>query len=299
MLFYNYKGSAEPWFGRDPYFLSCGREVDGTILFSQPEIALFDRLYHGGTSGGGYPDFIVSGSLGGDDAGLDVHIITAQKGLPQPAKSHVYLAWVDSALTSGLLNQHHSSGLPEGAAPLLELTIKDQGQSFLLPSLAATGDVSFLRSIQPRPQRGFSVNIVLEKHHLSRAGDVLFRSEHMSLAVSELSGQPQPPLYFAFSDSNGTAFNASVGKVCTSMMLSSSISELSIIVDGGAGLVFFVVNGTFCDDGWFWVDNNMGPVPASSNLTLSPDYHGTVVHFSIYDKALRTSEAVALNRYHT
>ena len=61
MLYYNNPGGG--WYGRDPYFLSCGREVvyeDGRfdILWSQPEIVLYDREYRGGTSGGGYPDFI-------------------------------------------------------------------------------------------------------------------------------------------------------------------------------------------------------------------------------------------------
>merc|ERR1712196_282287 len=59
---------------RNPYFLSSGIEIPPTqveqqqprgthasvptILWSQSELALFDRQYHGGTSAGGYPDFI-------------------------------------------------------------------------------------------------------------------------------------------------------------------------------------------------------------------------------------------------
>jgi hypothetical protein len=44
-----------------PYFLSAGREAaDGQVLWSQPEVALYDHV-HVGTSTGGYPDFVNGG----------------------------------------------------------------------------------------------------------------------------------------------------------------------------------------------------------------------------------------------
>jgi len=45
MLYYNNKNGGS--FGRDPYWLSCGIEVNDTILWSQPEIVLYDRSFHG------------------------------------------------------------------------------------------------------------------------------------------------------------------------------------------------------------------------------------------------------------
>ena len=137
MLYYNNKGGG--WYGRDPYFLTIGREVVGSattngvshsfwcfhvficvslvfltlvcfsprsfmfaqelpeILWSQPEIAVYDREYRGGTSGGGYPDFIFVNATGTMNpttttpAPPSVYITTAQKGLPHPAKSRSYL----------------------------------------------------------------------------------------------------------------------------------------------------------------------------------------------------------------
>ena len=45
MLYYNNKNGGS--FGRDPYWLSCGIEFNNTILWSQPEIVLYDRSFHG------------------------------------------------------------------------------------------------------------------------------------------------------------------------------------------------------------------------------------------------------------
>lgn len=46
-----------------------GREVGNTILWSQPEVAVYDRFYHGGTSAGGYPDFLFTYANGSRSEG--------------------------------------------------------------------------------------------------------------------------------------------------------------------------------------------------------------------------------------
>ena len=57
LLFYNNAGNS---FGqRNPYWLACGIEAAGSgILWSQPEIVIYDRYNHGDRPG--YPDFIQS-----------------------------------------------------------------------------------------------------------------------------------------------------------------------------------------------------------------------------------------------
>ena len=61
MLFYNDAGAGYSSGTRNPYWMTAGIEVAGHgILWAQPEVALYDRYNHGGTSGGGYPDFIQS-----------------------------------------------------------------------------------------------------------------------------------------------------------------------------------------------------------------------------------------------
>jgi len=57
LLYYNNAGNS---FGqRNPYRLACGIEAPGSgILWSQPEIVIYDRYNHGNRPG--YPDFIQS-----------------------------------------------------------------------------------------------------------------------------------------------------------------------------------------------------------------------------------------------
>eukprot|EP01047_Picozoa_sp_COSAG01_P007549 COSAG01_NODE_288_length_19394_cov_29.544960_6_plen_107_part_00 len=79
MLFYNNMGRNGE--GRNPYWLASGIEAGGEILWSQPEIVLFDRFacsrlpvvslhanndnahrYHSVPEAGGYPDFLEFGN---------------------------------------------------------------------------------------------------------------------------------------------------------------------------------------------------------------------------------------------
>ena len=55
LLYYNNLGRAGE--GRNPYWLAAGLEAGGEILWSAPEVGLFDR-YHSLPEAGGYPDFI-------------------------------------------------------------------------------------------------------------------------------------------------------------------------------------------------------------------------------------------------
>ena len=105
MLYYNTKSGGS--FGRDPYWLTSGLEVNDTILWSQPEIVLYDRSYHGGTSAGGYPDILFPNFDGDlddlpDDPPIDdVRIIASQKGMPSKV-SIVFLSKIEPNLLQGL-----------------------------------------------------------------------------------------------------------------------------------------------------------------------------------------------------
>ena len=44
--------------------ITAGVEAAGGVLWSQPEVALSARTFHGGTSAEGYPDFIFSSGGG-------------------------------------------------------------------------------------------------------------------------------------------------------------------------------------------------------------------------------------------
>jgi hypothetical protein len=128
LIWYNNRAS------RDPYFLSAGREVavavtagsatanaasnattitttttsssssdqQFQILWSQPELVLYDRV-HVGTSAGGYPVFVNGAGAGGGGGG-GTFITVSQKAVPG-LKSTAYIHRVDEELLNQLFGQ--------------------------------------------------------------------------------------------------------------------------------------------------------------------------------------------------
>jgi hypothetical protein len=133
---------------RDPYFLSAGREAaDGQILWSQPEVGLYDHV-HLGTSAGGYPDFVngggadaawagkgvgstasasSTGSTGaGGGTGGGTFITVSQKQVPG-VNSTAYIHRVDDDLLSHLFGQFEASGPPSEERLVATVTAADAG----------------------------------------------------------------------------------------------------------------------------------------------------------------------------
>jgi hypothetical protein len=70
-LYYNNHKTGYAANSRNPYWLAAGHEVDGsTILWSQPEIALYDLLDPADRPG--YPDFIEHQTADGE---FDVYVV--------------------------------------------------------------------------------------------------------------------------------------------------------------------------------------------------------------------------------
>jgi len=296
MLYYNNHGGG--WYGRDPYFLACGREVEGTfgpkglpeILWSQPEIVLYDREYRGGTSGGGYPDFIFVES---SESNLtEVYITAAQKGLPQPAKSRSYLSRVEPTLVEGLLSQHDRRSLPVRKIPLLDIDTKKMNMPLNRPMLPATGNAP------QTAQQGFSVMLLLSDHSThARPGDMIFHGEYMALRVGNDKGGLS--LNFSYTDGQEGSFSRSTGPMCTGLLANSGVHHVSIIADGGPNIVSFIVDGIYCDESWsFLPEAGMGEIPAAEFIVHSQDsqYRATVKKLDVYGSALRTSESVIMYR---
>merc|ERR1712100_412619 len=288
------------WYGRDPYFLACGREVNGTfgpsglpeILWSQPEIVLYDREYRGGTSGGGDPDFIFV-DKGTGNVTTEVYISAAQKGLPQPAKSRSYLSRVDPMLIQGLLSQHTASGQPKGQAPLISVDATNMNTPLKRPELPATGNAPLTA------RQGFSIVFSLNGHRAhAKPGDTIFQGEYMTLGVG--SGQGGLGLNFSYIDGRGGSFNGGAGPMCTGLLVQDGTHHVSIVADGGPNIVSFVIDGIYCDGSWsFLPEAGMSEIPATAFTVHSRDkvhYGAAVTKLDMYGAALRTSESVAMYR---
>eukprot|EP00939_MAST-03C_sp_MAST-3C-sp1_P003785 g3785.t1 len=288
MLFYNNAGGGS--FGRDPYFLSCGHETDRSILWSQPEIGIYDREYRGGTSGGGYPDFVFTRNE--SNRFPDVTIVAAQKGLPQPQKSRAYVVNVEPSLIEQLCLQHINAGDISGFTPAVVVDENRLGQNVTSPSLPATGKGA------TREQDGFTI-VMRSVDTLFFGGDessdgVLFESAFLRL-VSGTSPTTKAMMNFTFHDTTGASFNGQLGAMCLSL-LASDVAHgshfFAIVVDAGAGVVSFIVDGVFCDGSWGWIGvAGIDTIPSSGTLVAKTP-------LAIYTRALTTSQLVSMYRGH-
>ena len=299
LLFYNNAGGG--WYGRDPYFLSCGRETllangEVTILWSQPEIILYDSEYRGGTSGGGYPDFIFTDAADAGGGVPNVYITTAQKGIPHPAKSRSYLIQIDPSIIQGLLTQHIASHVPTTIQPILSLKgTTDMNTPTKLKQLPATG------TTPETNQQGFTIIFTVENHGIhALPGNQLISHDYMDLTVGgDVKNVSSLHLNFSYIDGRGSNFQGRTNEMCTGILVAEGKHQISIVADGGANIVSFVIDGVYCDASWSWIPpTGMRDIP-ESNFTVyskSQEYGGTIDMFNVYDRALRTSEIIAMYR---
>src|SRR5262249_47275905 len=78
-----------------------------------------------------------------------------------------------------------------------------------------------------------------------------------------------------------------------------TLHQVVVIVDAGPQLLSFVVDGVHCDGGaarthgWARWEGKLGDVTGRGKLRLAPSLRGEVRRLRVYDRPLRTYEAVA------
>ena len=83
------------------------------------------------------------------------------------------------------------------------------------------------------------------------------------------------------------------------MLTTKQKQHVSIIVDGGPKLITFIIDGILCDGsgqrqfGWGRFSPHLRHANGSRNLLIGPSLKGTVFSVRIYDRFLRTAEAIA------
>jgi len=83
------------------------------------------------------------------------------------------------------------------------------------------------------------------------------------------------------------------------LLKEGQLHHITTIVGGGPNIITFVVDGKLCDGGksrqygWDRFDPKIGDVNGSDKLRLSPSFTGEILSLRVYDRTLRTSEAVA------
>ncbi len=283
LFWFHHHGAHEnPYKGRNPAWLSGGIEKDGFIHWSQPEIVLYDTdpkncLFDPKTGmpgpGGGmsYPDLIEQDGK--------YWITETQKTL---ARVHP----IDPTLLEGLWSQGEvkavaSSGLVLDLGP--ERLKEAEVAMPRLPNLAEGGgfSVDFWITLNELT----ADQIVMDGRDTSGKGLVVSTTEHGTLRMAVTDGE------------HSASWECDRG-----ILQAGRRHHVAAIVDGGPKVISFVVDGVLCDGGetsiygWGRFSPELGDVNGSDTLRVAPGLKGRLDRVRVYDRYLRTSEAVG--NYH-
>ena len=267
---------------RNPVWVSGGVEKDSgkgkVIQWSQPEILLYDddpmiRM--------SYPDLV-------EDKG-NYYITETQKDLArvhQIDKGFLTMLWGQFGN-----NQRTEAGLvTEWSGKTGQFPQKVKAPS--LPDFSVRdAESSDYRS--KNMASGFTVDIAFSLNDLA-AGQVLLDARHVSDKGWHLRTTDQRTLEIVLSDGR----TQSVWACDENVLKAGQNHQVSVIVDGGPRVISFVVDGVLNDGGdqrqfgWGRFNPYLQSVSGASEMVIGPAIHGVVRSVRVYDRALKTSEAI-------
>jgi hypothetical protein len=272
LLWYHNHGRShieEPWKAyqdRNPVWISGGVERDGYIYWSQPEILLYDDVP---TMRMSYPDFIEQ-----DGA---YYVTETQKEM---ARVHP----IDPALLDGLWKQNeHAEVTLKGLATCWR---SDQGgateKKLELPKLLSFKDGGgFTLDLWIRFDSISAGQIVLDSRDGSGIGLVLRTTDRGTIELVMSDGRTQ------------ASWDCDAG-----VLKQHEAQHIAVIVDGGPKLITFVVDGQLNDGGqlrqfgWGRFAPDMREINGLMEADIAVNLQGELISLRVYDRYLRTSEAV-------
>jgi hypothetical protein len=277
--FHNHGGEAvhagpwNPYLGRNPAWVCGGVEKDGQIHWSEPEVLLYDDDPDTRIS---YPDFIEQNGR--------YFVTETQKTI---ARVHE----IDPSLLEGLWTQANG-----GKVASAGLVVEKVGG----PDAAGSGvELPVLADLRTR--RGFSIDLRVWFDELTAGQTILDTRDDagkgMLLAISD-----RATLRLTLSDGRTQAAWDSDPGTGPGTLTVGAWQHVTVIVDAGPRIMMFVVDGVLNDGGavreygWGRFPRDLGDINGARRTTLAPGLLGKIGRFRIYDRALRTSEAVGNSR---
>jgi hypothetical protein len=275
LWFHNHGGR---WFHyRNPAWVSGGVERDGpdgkVIHWSEPEILLYDSDPDARMS---YPDFVEHGG--------SYWVTETQKKV---ARVHQ----VDPSLLEGMWRQHgrHEASEVTTHGLLLSLAGDHCAPGAAAPQLPPLPDLD--------RGGGFTLDVWFEtdtyetRQTLLDARDADGRGVLLEVPGSQGMRTVRLSLTGA---ARQCAWDSDPWQ-----LMGRRRQHVVAIVDGGPKIVSYVINGQLCDGGlarqygWGRFDSQLGLPAGSRRLSLADGAHARLLSVRVYDRALRTSEAVA------
>jgi len=263
-LFWFHNHSGRSYQDRNPAWLAGGVLKDGRIHWSQPEILLYDDDPKLRMS---YPDLVQQ---------------DGRYWVTETQKTVARIHELDKELLEGLWSQGEVKTIAKKGLVL------DAG-----PEQLATGELKLPGQIDVRRTSGLSVEMIVRLASLA-PGQVLLDSRDAKGAGLRLSTTEKGTVLLEASDGTATAaWDCDAG-----VLKPGKTHHLTAIVDAGPKIVSFVVNGVLCDGGetrqfgWGRYTGSLGDVSGTGKLHVGSSLEGQVKRVRLYDRYLRTSEAV-------
>jgi hypothetical protein len=262
-------GRLNHYLGRNPSWLLGGVERNGYIYWSEPEIVLYNDDPAVGSS---YPDFI-------EDKGR-FFISETQKTI---ARIHE----VDPILLDGLWNQHENRNIARRGLVLdLAGDRVKRGATAPMPKLASLTE-----------RGGFAIDFWIKLKELTAGQSILDARDAKGKGIALVTSDRSTIKLLLNDGRNKYEWESDYG-THPGTLKSLAWQHVAVIVDAGPRVVSFVVDGVFNDGGplrdygWGRFPDTLGDVNGGEARIASKIF-GEIARLRVYDRYLRTSEAVA------
>jgi hypothetical protein len=262
---------------RNIAWLSAGWLKDGFVSWSQPEIVAY---VDGGLEGCSYPDFI-------EDSG-HYYICATQK-------TEARVMDVEPGLLDGLWDQETQSAVATNG-----LVLNLSGEKCAARATARAPRLAPLcGDIQRRKSRednagALTIDLAVRFSDLAPSQAILDSRDDAGRGYVLRTGDRET-LRLEMCDGWQSAFwDCDAG-----LLKTNTLHHIVVSVDGQAKVICFIVDGALNDGGprrpfgFGRFSPNLKDISGARNLQVAPALHGELKHVRLYDRALRTSEAIA------
>ncbi len=263
-LFWFHNHSGRSYQDRNPAWIAGGVQRDGRIHWSQPEILLYDDDPEVRMS---YPDLIEQ---------------DGRYWVTETQKTVARVHELDGSLLEGLWSQGQCREVARQGL-VVELGPEQLGGGEIkLPEQFDVSAGGLALDLWVRFEGLEPGQVLLDTRSAQRTGLALITTEKGTLRLELRDGK------------------TTAGWDCDPGLLRpGALHHVIAIVDSGPRIITFLVDGQLCDGGahrqygWGRYQGELGDVRGSGSLRIGPALHGELSGLRIYDRYLRTSEAVA------
>ena len=260
--------------GRNPAWLSGGIEKNGNIVWSQPEIVLYDT--DPAVLGMSYPDFIEQ---------------DGKLWITETQKNKARVHEIDPDLIRGMWNQWKVSPLP------LKGLIMNSDEQML-----AQDKINFPRLPDLLSGGGFTLELWLTVNHFE-SGQKLFSTigpRHKGIRVSL---QKSNSIEIELNDGEIREAGLEGNRIFVSdqnTVTEGQLHHVVFVIDGAAKIATIITDGILSDGGtdtreygWGRIYPYLTGLNDTNTCFFDKKFDGVIHRMKVYNKALRTSEAIA------